>query len=312
VLHELSCGSLPSDRLGDGIPGRLGALVRDMSRTNPDLRPSAKQALAVVESLLAPVSPSRVAAPDVTIDPAPVRLSAERGATDYRPSLMSIPRSALGSELGGDEPEGLWVAKTPVTQGQYAALMGSNPAWFDEERGGGAEHPVESLSWYHAALYCNALSRREGLRLAYDVGQGYRRVEGSDGYRLPTEPEWRQLCLTGLPLAGADLVDDRRRHGWFCEDASGLTCPVGARPCNAWGLHDMWGNVAEWCDNPAERPGTGETDAERRPVMGGSFRASAADPSEVLRHLEPAGTKLCTMGFRVVATMVGIRDGGRT
>lgn len=124
--------------------------------------------------------------------------------------------------------QGFWLASTPVTQGQWQALMGSNPSNF----GGSKDLPVENVSWDAAQEFCTKLN----------VGQG-----DHPGYRyaLPSEAQWEYACRAGEkgPYSGGSLDD----VGWYWENSKEQTHDVGQKKPNAWGLHDMHGNVIEWC-----------------------------------------------------------------
>ncbi|MCF7788328.1 MAG: formylglycine-generating enzyme family protein [Prosthecobacter sp.] len=147
--------------------------------------------------------------------------------------LMGSPED----EEGHDEDEnqvqvqisqGFWMARTPVTQGQWQALMGSNPSVF----GGGKDLPVEKVRWDDAQEFCTKLN----------VGQsdhpGYR-------YALPSEAQWEYSCRAGEtgPYSGGSLDE----VGWYDGNSGSKTHDVGQKKPNAWGLHDMHGNVSEWC-----------------------------------------------------------------
>jgi formylglycine-generating enzyme required for sulfatase activity len=132
-----------------------------------------------------------------------------------------------------------WIGRHEVTQAEYQALMGANPSAFS-----GPSRPVERVSWHEAVAYCAALTASE--QAAGRVPPGY-------AYRLPTEAEWEYCCRAGTTTEfhhGAALLCGQanvlRSHtGTYC--FIDQTAPVGGYAANAWGLHDMHGNVAEWC-----------------------------------------------------------------
>jgi len=147
--------------------------------------------------------------------------------------LMGSPEE----ERGRDTDEGprhrvritkpFYMGKYEVTQAQFEAVMGEDPATFK-----GANNPVESVSWQLAKEFCQKL----GLMVGHAV-------------RLPTEAEWEYACRAGTRTVfsfGDDLdsIDD---HAWYGGNSDGKTHPVGQKPPNPWGLYDMHGNVREWC-----------------------------------------------------------------
>ena len=115
-----------------------------------------------------------------------------------------------------------------VTQGEYQKVMGKNPSEFK-----GLTRPVEQVSWEDATEFCRKLSQ----------------MDTRFNYRLPTEAEWEYACRAGTTtryICGDDWDPD---YGWFDSNSSNQTHPVGEKRPNAWGLHDMHGNVYEWCQD---------------------------------------------------------------
>ncbi|MEI6083164.1 MAG: formylglycine-generating enzyme family protein [Verrucomicrobiota bacterium] len=121
-----------------------------------------------------------------------------------------------------------YLGDTEVTQGQWKAIMGSNPSDFK-----GDDLPVEHVTWRACVTFAQKLSEKEGKK-----------------YRLPTEAEWEYACRAGSTTAYY-FGDDPALLGeyeWFAANSQGKTHPVGEKKPNAWGLYDMQGNVKEWCD----------------------------------------------------------------
>ena len=213
----------------------------------------------------------------------------------------------------------LYVGVTEVTQGQWAEVMGENPARF---RAAGTNAPVETVSWDDAQAFVRRLCKREGV------------PEGT--YRLPTEAEWEYACRAGTTTAtcagdieilgerNAPVLDAIAWYGgnsgvgyegysaetWqetqFAFDDAG-THPVGAKHPNAWGLHDAIGNVWEWCEDwialypeePATDPRGPET-GPGRVARGGAWSSPARRCRAAMRGAGPADVRGYDMGLRVV------------
>jgi formylglycine-generating enzyme required for sulfatase activity len=192
-----------------------------------------------------------------------------------------------------------------VTQRLYRAVMQQEPP--DEAK---AELPITDVSWFEAVAFCNALSELHGLRPCYQqTASGWEWDRSADGYRLPTEAEREYASRAGSDT-GFCFGDDEAQLGdyaWFARNADGAPHPVGQKQANAWGLHDLHGNVWEWCWDwfgpyagvPVIDP-TGGSGGDARVVRGGSF----FDGSRALRSADRDGglpmSRLRVVGFRCV------------
>ncbi|MEV0119730.1 SUMF1/EgtB/PvdO family nonheme iron enzyme [Streptomyces sp. NPDC050844] len=136
------------------------------------------------------------------------------------------------------------IAAYPVTQALYARITGLRPSTADGER-----LPVEGVSWWDAVRFCNALSEHDGFTPAYRIdgesdGEGIAWDASADGYRLPTEAEWEHACRAGTAGPHYGPLDE---IAWYRGNSDERIHDVGGRRPNAWGLHDMLGNVWDWC-----------------------------------------------------------------
>jgi formylglycine-generating enzyme required for sulfatase activity len=208
---------------------------------------------------------------------------------------------------------GFWMGKYEVTQGEYEAVMGNNPSWFngirqvwDPESGTEIEvnytdptRPVEQVSRHDAVAYCAALTERE---------RGAGRIAPHAGYRLPTEAEWEYACR-GWTSTRFSYGDDPgytnlTNYAWYRDNSEGQTHPVGQKLPNTWGLYDMYGDVWEWCqdwwanslpDGIALNP-QGPVSGSYRVIRGGSwsypdFRYSRVRPGHNVR--KPSKSRGC-------------------
>jgi formylglycine-generating enzyme required for sulfatase activity len=192
-------------------------------------------------------------------------------------TLHADPRFVkLAAERTNVPEEPYWVANREVTRGEFEAFIndssysGERPQDRKEselviyaEPSPTLDHPAKEVSWYDAVLYCNWLSRREGRTPAYRVSgkqkvKDYNRdqevevdkweqVEGANGYRLPKELEWEYACRAGSDTAWSTGSDESQLVAYCQMVPSKLASVCGQKLPNAWGLHDMHGNVWEWC-----------------------------------------------------------------
>ena len=206
--------------------------------------------------------------------------------------------------------------RTEITQSQYAKFVQGNPSHFK-----GPDRPMEMISWADAALFCNKRSRAEGLTPCYDEETAACRFD-ADGYRLPTEAEWEYACRAGSKTAYSfgDSPAPLKNHAWFVENGAKQTHPVAQKKPNAWGLSDMHGNVAEWCNDvydekyyqrsPKENP-RGPKDGEKYVLRGGAWNSSAKTCRSAYRVGEDPGFQdACfardAIGFRCVRRAPGV------
>ena len=137
-------------------------------------------------------------------------------------------------------------------------------------------------------------------------------------FRLPTEAEWEYACRAGTTNAfndGSDCTNPNgkdpalSRLGWFDENSDGRTHPVGEKQPNAWGLHDMHGNVWEWCHDGQRQYGMEVVSDPRgseeafawRVLRGGSYWDYARGCRSAYRNENDPGNRFRSFGFRLAA-----------
>jgi len=171
-------------------------------------------------------------------------------------------------------------------------------------------HPVVCVSWYDAVTYCNWLSMKHGLEPVYTgKGDDTRCYYFKNGYRLPTEAEWEYACRAGSSslYSFGNNREELEAHGWYSSNSEFRTQPVGQKRPNAFGLHDMHGNVWEWCwDWYSEYPlaeimnPRGPRVGSYRAIRGGSMFCAAIYCRSALRNQLSPGGRMAYLGFRVV------------
>lgn len=294
----------------------LSVPLHDWSRENPDPAPDVSQLLERIEAWQwSPGQPGErrgiPGLPDAYVVYIPAGTY-----TMGNPAADAPPAESPTTEV--TISRSFWMWQTPVTQGQFRALMGYNPSYFS----GPEAHPVERVTWHEAMAFCHALSTRLSLASSIELrGERLRsraliagpyhvnkRYLSSQGFRLPSEAEWEWACSTdgdeGVPLS---------ERAWFSGNARGRTHPVAQKQPNARGLYDMLGHVAEWCVDQWHftSPGGQETDPVRlgarqpddnvlRALRGSSWYHGPEQLYPSFRDNYKAEENLAFFGFRPV------------
>ena len=218
--------------------------------------------------------------------------------------LVLIPPGSfwMGSPL--DEPDrysdegprgrvslthGFWLAVTPITQEQWAAL--TSPILLVVDAPG---NPAQAVSWGECQELCRALRRHTG-----------------QSFRLPTEAEWEYACRATTTSAFYLGSDEAALHraGWYSENTGSSTEPVGGKVPNAWGLRDMHGNVKEWCQD-CEREYSEQECIDPcedrdgpRVVRGGSWYNRSGMCRAAFRYSLTPGAEDAGVGVRVASNL---------
>jgi formylglycine-generating enzyme required for sulfatase activity len=201
--------------------------------------------------------------------------------------------------------KGFWLGKYEVTQAQWVALVGENPSSFKGDR-----LPVEQVTWTEARDWCADLNVNEGSE--DDPAGGWR-------YGLPTEAQWEYAARAGTSTglnSGKELSSEDRtcrnldEVGWYWGNSGQRTHPVGQKKPNAWGLHDMHGNVFEWCGDwygdtlPGGVDPKGAASGSFRVLRGGSWVSNAGNCRVADRDSYFPSLTSLSIGFRVARSSV--------
>jgi formylglycine-generating enzyme required for sulfatase activity/serine/threonine protein kinase len=217
--------------------------------------------------------------------------------------LMGSPDS--DRDAGGDEKpqhrvqitQPFYLGTYEVTQTEYERVMGTNPSQFKRMV---PPVPVEMVSWGDAQTFCQKLSSLAEERAAGRV------------YRLPTEAEWEYACRAGSAsrFCFGDDSTSLRDSAWL--PGVYATDPVGQRKPNAWGLHDMHGNVWEWCQDrygPYEVASSsdppGPSSGPSRVGRGGAWGSGSGSCRSASRYGFAPTNRSPVLGFRVARSPSG-------
>ena len=186
-----------------------------------------------------------------------------------------------------------WLGKFEVTQAQWRTVTQENPSTF-QDFAASAAHPVEGVSWSDAQAFIARLNAR-----------------GVGRFRLPTEAEWEYAARAGsstrFPWGEDPDYRELPRHAWFYSRAEGRSHPVGEKLPNAFGLHDVFGSVWEWCADwfgpypvGAVADPRGPAEGAQRIIRGGSWFNEPEALRSANRHRHEPDSRQTNLGLRLV------------
>jgi len=223
------------------------------------------------------------------------------GTTDIEAARMEFPELKPADALDETPPHSVRITQpfylgiTEVTQGTWYRVMENKPGpgefWQREDW---QQRPMATASWYMAARFVDELSQ---------LDSDYR-------YRLPSEAEWEYAARAGSPDLRPMPVDDLEEYAWFINNSGDIPQPVASRRPNAFGLHDMLGNVWEWVSDwyaadsyakaVAADPG-GPAEGFSKVRRGGSYHCPVHLLRPGYRAVGKPGIAYEVNGFRVIA-----------
>lgn len=227
--------------------------------------------------------------------------------------FVAIPAGNVTGEVGpivvsndfwlGDCEITVELFQSFVDDKDYSGLKPEN--WegthvFDGDKDPGL--PVQRVSWFDAAMFCNWLSWKLGLDPRYEIARQENKDErdlayavkflATDGIRLPTEAEWEYACR-GETTTAFGFGDDETlldQYGWFAGNGNSRTHIVASKRCNGWGLFDMHGNVWEWCES---------AEGSVRVNRGGRWGHVVAIGRSAFRYYIDPSFRFTNLGFRL-------------
>ena len=178
--------------------------------------------------------------------------------------------------------EPFFIGARPVTQVEWAAVMGNNPSKFQDGWSAGLR-PVESVSWIDCQKFISMLNEKETTQ----------RLGLSGLWRLPTAEEWEYACRAGSETRWyhSDRDSDLDEVAWHAGNSGATTREVGQKKANDWGLFDCHGNVAEWTDSE---------NGSRRITKGGSWLMESESTTSSAIGSSVMDKKSDAIGLRLV------------
>jgi len=250
----------------------------------------------------------------------------------------SFQRDSINSNISS--VSAFYMSKYEITRAQFTAIAELPDPSDDSIAASQNNSPAQNITWYHALVFCNRLSMKEGLTPVYAIAGNTDPLKwgtvpvtdnvvwnqatanwNANGYRLPTEAEWlwaamgadtaspRQVNTTGINklFAGDAAGQTLSAYGWYSGNSEGTAHLVGMKHANELGFYDLTGNVWEWCWDLYGRLPSGEIRDYRGSVVGtdrvlhgGSWRNETDRINLAFRLNHYPSYKYPNIGFRVV------------
>ena len=238
-----------------------------------------------------------------------------------KPFLMGSPKNQKGRFDDEDQVEvtlsrGFWMQETPVTQGLWNAVMGTQEPGFWKKLFGATADPGFSTTFGKGpnfpVYYVNHSEAVKFAETLTNLLRDFRLIRNDEKLSLPTEAQWEYAARAGTTTRyhfGDDeskLVD----YAWYSANAGGRTHEVKTRKPNPWGLHDMLGNVWEWCADVYQAKLPGGTDpcpmtGPSRVIRGGAWYFAAGDCAAAYRSRYEPSNAYNDLGLRVARVPSG-------
>ena len=210
--------------------------------------------------------------------------------------VIGSPENEIGRNKNENQhkitiEKGFYIGKYEITQGQYKAIMGNNPSVTT-----GDKLPVHNINYLDAEKFCQKLNEltKDKRPANYD-------------FAIPTEEQWEYACRAGYStslnngknLKKSDSSDNElNKIAWYEANACGVVQTVGKKTANPWGIHDMLGNICEWCSNDINPSNNDEF--KTRVVRGGGFKSKSKDCRNASRNEAKENNTSEVFGFRII------------
>ncbi|WP_028777119.1 formylglycine-generating enzyme family protein [Shimazuella kribbensis] len=215
-------------------------------------------------------------------------------SSNYKFGIPGI-RKNLKEVIWDVEIEPFYLAKYTVTEELFAIIMGEKFATTTK-----SQKPVVDVSWLNAVNFCNLLSDAMGFDRFYSFDNASNEVVcnyGTNGFRLPTDAEWQYACKANSKGYRYGEIDE---IAWYKGNSNERVHDIGGKMPNEWGLHDMIGNVWEWCWDLYDK----ETFGAYRIIRGGSWAEEERGCGATCRRKSMPDFHIDDIGFRIARSIL--------